>query len=88
MTHVCGRSTVTVFLAEILEQPENTVKERLRQWYLDGGEKKREKAFTNRCRTELCTLVKMDLELVVLRGKKFGQGSGCFNLGSTFYDRA
>ena len=40
MTHVCGLSTVTVFLAEILEQPENTVKERLRQWYLDGGEKK------------------------------------------------
>ncbi len=43
MTHVCGRSTVTVFLAEILEQPENTVKERLRQWYLDGGEKKGKK---------------------------------------------
>ena len=40
MTHFCGLSTVTVFLAEILEQPENTVKERLRQWYLDGGEKK------------------------------------------------
>ncbi len=39
MTHFCGLSTVAVFLAEILEQPENTVKERLRQWYLDGGEK-------------------------------------------------
>ena len=34
---------MTVFLAEILEQPENTVKERLRQWYLDGGEKKGKK---------------------------------------------
>ena len=43
MTHFCGLSTVTVFLAEILEQPENTVKERLRQWYLDGGEKKGKK---------------------------------------------
>ena len=43
MTHFCGVSTVTVFLAEILEQPENTVKERLRQWYLDGGEKKGKK---------------------------------------------
>ena len=43
MTHCCGLSTVTVFLAEILEQPENTVKERLRQWYLDGGEKKGKK---------------------------------------------
>lgn len=40
MTHFCGLSTVSVFLAEILEQPENTVRERLRQWYLDGGEKK------------------------------------------------
>lgn len=40
MTHFCGLSTVTVFLAEILEQPENTVRERLRQWYLDRGEKK------------------------------------------------
>ena len=40
MTHFCGLSTVTVFLAEILEQPENTVRERLRQWYLDGGEQK------------------------------------------------
>lgn len=43
MTHFCGLSTVTVLLAEILEQPENTVKERLRQWYLDGGEKKGKK---------------------------------------------
>ena len=40
MTHCCGLSTVTVFLAELLEKPENTVKERLRQWYRDGGEKK------------------------------------------------
>jgi hypothetical protein len=27
MTHHCGRSTVTVFLAEIFEQPENTLRE-------------------------------------------------------------
>ena len=40
ITHCCGLSTVTVFLAELLEKPENTVKERLRQWYCDGGEKK------------------------------------------------
>ena len=37
MTHCCGLSTVTVFLAEILEQPENNLRERLRQWYCDGG---------------------------------------------------
>lgn len=36
MTHSCGLSTVTVFLASILEQPENTVRERLRQWYCDS----------------------------------------------------
>lgn len=40
MTHCCGLSTVTVFLAEILEQPENNLRERLRQWYCDGGSKK------------------------------------------------
>ena len=33
MTHSCGLSTAAVFLAQILDQPENTVKERLRQWY-------------------------------------------------------
>lgn len=36
MTHSCGLSTITVFLAQILEQPENTVKERLRQWYCEA----------------------------------------------------
>ena len=39
MTHSCGLSTVTVFLAQIIEQPENTVRERLRQWYCDGQTK-------------------------------------------------
>jgi hypothetical protein len=43
MTHHCGLSTVTVFLAEILEQPENTVRERLRQWYFGSSEKKGKK---------------------------------------------
>lgn len=43
MTHSCGLSTVTVFLAQMLEQPENTVRERLRQWYGDGGSKKGKK---------------------------------------------
>ena len=43
MTHHCGLSTVTVFLAEILEQSENTMRERLRQWYFDSREKKGKK---------------------------------------------
>ncbi len=33
MTHFCGLSTVAVFLAELLNKPENTMGERLRQWY-------------------------------------------------------
>lgn len=37
MTHCFGLSTVTVFLAQMLEQSENTVRERLRQWYYGGG---------------------------------------------------
>jgi hypothetical protein len=43
MTHHCGLSTVTVFLAEIFEQPENTLRERLRQWYFSSSEKKGKK---------------------------------------------
>ncbi|NES40060.1 MAG: transposase [Moorea sp. SIO2C4] len=46
MTHHCGLSTAVVFLGEILEQPENTIRERLRQWYngrVDkNGRKRRE----------------------------------------------
>ena len=40
MTHSCGLSTATVFLAEMLEQPENKITERLRQWYCGGGTNK------------------------------------------------
>lgn len=39
MTHYCGLSTVTLFIAQLLERPENSVRERLRQWYREGGEK-------------------------------------------------
>jgi hypothetical protein len=39
MTHCCGLSTVTVFLAQLLEQPENSIREQLRQWYREGGKK-------------------------------------------------
>lgn len=40
ITNYCGLSTVAVFLAQMLEQPENTLRERLRQWYRGGVEKK------------------------------------------------
>jgi len=44
MTHFCGLSTVTVFLAELFSKPENTIRERLRQWYkprsASGGRKR------------------------------------------------
>ena len=33
VTHCCGLSTVTVFLAQLLGQKENNLRERLRQWY-------------------------------------------------------
>jgi hypothetical protein len=38
MTHCCGLSTVSVFLGQLLEQPENNIREQLRQWYREGGE--------------------------------------------------
>lgn len=37
VTHCCGLSSVTVFIADLLGQPENNVRERLRQWYKEGG---------------------------------------------------
>ena len=39
MTHSCGLSTVTVFLAQILKRTENNVREQLRQWYREAKEK-------------------------------------------------
>ncbi|MGF1460512.1 MAG: transposase [Leptolyngbyaceae cyanobacterium] len=46
LTQCCGLSTVSAFLAELLEQPENTVRQRLREWYQNleqkRGRKRRE----------------------------------------------
>jgi hypothetical protein len=39
MTHSCGLSTVSEFLSKLLEQPENTLRERLRQWYKEAWQK-------------------------------------------------
>lgn len=35
-----GLTTVAVFLAELLGEKENTVRQRLREWYRDAGDKK------------------------------------------------
>ena len=40
MTQSCGLTTVSVFLAALLEQKDNTVRQRLREWYKDGADKK------------------------------------------------
>jgi hypothetical protein len=39
VTHCCGLSTVTVFLAELLGQKEHNIRERLRQWYKEGSDR-------------------------------------------------
>lgn len=39
MTHSCGLSTVTVFLAQVLNRKENNVREQLRQWYREKSHK-------------------------------------------------
>jgi hypothetical protein len=44
MTHCCGLTSISVFLAELFEQSEHTLRERLRQWYKEAttkGERKR-----------------------------------------------
>lgn len=40
ITQCCGLSTVSAFLAELFGQPENTVRQRLREWYKNRSEKK------------------------------------------------
>jgi hypothetical protein len=40
MMQSAGLTTVAVFLAELLEHKENTVRQRLREWYKDAGDKK------------------------------------------------
>lgn len=39
MTQSCGLTTVTAFLSSLLNQKENSVRQRLREWYKDGEDK-------------------------------------------------
>lgn len=39
VTHCCGLSTISVFLAELLDKKENTVRQRLREWYKQRSHK-------------------------------------------------
>lgn len=43
MTKSCGLTTVAGFLADLLEQQENTVRQRLREWYCDAADKRGQK---------------------------------------------
>ncbi len=43
MTKSCGLTTVAGFLADLLEQRENTVRQRLREWYRDAADKRGQK---------------------------------------------
>ena len=40
MTKSCGLTTVTAFLADLLQQQENSVRQRLREWYRDAEDKR------------------------------------------------
>jgi hypothetical protein len=40
MTKSCGLTTVAAFVADLLDQPENTVRQRLREWYRDAEDKR------------------------------------------------
>src|SRR5215212_8554174 len=39
LAQCCGLTTVAAFLAALLDQRENTVRERLREWYRDAADK-------------------------------------------------
>lgn len=43
MTKSCGLSTVAGFMADLLDQQENTVRQRLREWYRDAQDKRGQK---------------------------------------------
>ena len=43
MTGSCGLTTVSVFLATVMRQKENTVRQRLKEWYKNAEKKKGEK---------------------------------------------
>lgn len=43
VTHCCGLSTISVFLAELLDKKENTVRQQLREWYKQRSEQDRRK---------------------------------------------
>lgn len=52
VTHSCGLSTVTVFLAQILNKKESNLREQLRQWYREANQKygrKRQQIDVNQC---------------------------------------
>ena len=40
MTKSCGLTSVAAFLADLLQQQENTVRQRLREWYRDAEDKR------------------------------------------------
>lgn len=40
MAKSCGLTTVAALLADLLQQPENTVRQRLREWYRDADDKR------------------------------------------------
>ncbi len=43
MVNSCGLTTITVFLAQLLDKKENTVRQQLREWYRDRKDKKGKK---------------------------------------------
>jgi hypothetical protein len=55
LTQSCGLTTVTVFLAELLQCKEEAMRQRLRKWYQDEADKKGEK------RRELDALSELDI---------------------------
>ncbi|NEQ11825.1 MAG: hypothetical protein F6K63_25295 [Moorea sp. SIO1G6] len=85
MTHHCGLSTAVVFLGEILEQPENTIRERLRQWYNSKVDKNGRKRREIQVEQSFVPLLRAYIKLVVIRGKKFSISCGCFHIRSAFY---
>jgi hypothetical protein len=40
LARTCGITTVVVLLAQLLKQPENTIRQRLREWCYDGPDKR------------------------------------------------
>ena len=85
MTHSCGLSTVTVFLAQLLNRKEDKVREELRQWYREKSHKYARKRQQIEVSESLAPLLTWLLSWWSVEEKSLVLAMVSFYLGTAFY---